>query len=130
MRILAFWYSTQSLTVRWGNTYSNNFLVSNGVKQGGILSPRLFNIYMNDLSVLLNDSNIGGKIGGILVNHLSYADDMCLISLSSRGMSQLLEICSNFAISHSLTYNTKKSMCMCITPKSINFVKPSFMLSE
>ena len=43
----------------------------------------LFNIYMNDLSVLLNNSNIGGNIGGILVNHLSYADDMCLIYLSS-----------------------------------------------
>ena len=85
---------------------------------------------MNDLSVLLNDSNIGGKIGGILVNHLSYADDMCLISVSSRGRSQLLEICSNFAITHSLTYNTKKSMCMCFTPKSINFVKPSFMLNN
>ena len=69
----------------------------------------LFNIYMNDLSVhvLLNNSNIGGKIGGILVNHLSYADDMCLIYLSSHGMIQLLNICDNFAISHSLTYNTQ-----------------------
>ena len=99
--------------------------MSNAVKQGGILSPMLFNIYMNDLSVhvLLNNSNICGKIGGILVNHLSYADDMCLISLSSHGMIQLLNICDNFAISHSLTYNTKKSMCMCLTPKLINFVK-------
>ena len=69
-----YWFSgisTQSLTVRWGNTYSKKFLVSNGVKQGGILSPMIFNIYMNDLSVLLNNSNIGGKIGGLLVNHLS-----------------------------------------------------------
>ena len=54
--------------------------MSSVVKQGGILSPRLFNIYMNDLSVLLNNSNIGDTIGGILVNHISYADDMCLIS--------------------------------------------------
>ena len=61
--------------------------MSNAVKQGGILSPMLFNIYMSDLSVhvLLNNSNSGGKIGGILVNHLSYTDDMCLISLSSHG---------------------------------------------
>ena len=131
VRILAFWYSTQSLTVRWGNTYSNNFLVSNGVKQKEILSPRLFNIYMNDLSVLLNDSNIGGKIGGILVNHLCYADDMCLISLSSRGMSQLLEICSNFAISHSLTNSQYQKINVYVfTHKSINFVKPSFMLNN
>ena len=105
--------------------------MSNGVEQGEILSPMLFNIYLNDLSVLLNNSNIGSKIGGILVNHLSYADDMCLISLRSRGMIQLLNICKKFAISHSLTYNTpKKSMCMCFTPKSINFVKPSFMLNN
>ena len=68
----------------------------------------LFNIYMNDLSVLLNNSNIGGKIGGILVNHLSYADDMCLIYLSSHGMIQLLNICDNFAIGHSLTYTDLK----------------------
>ena len=76
----------------------------------------LFNIYMNDLSihVLLKNSNIGGKIGGILVNHLSYADDMCLISLSSHGMIQLLNICDNFAISHSLTYNTKENQCVCV----------------
>ena len=68
---------------------------------------------MNDLSVLLNNSNICGKIGGILVNHLSYADDMCSISLSSHGMIQLLNICDNFAISHSLTYNTK-NQCVCV----------------
>ena len=83
------------------------------MKQGGILSPMLFNIYLNDLSVLLNNSNIGGKIGGILANHLSYADDMCLISLSSHGMIQLLNICDNFAIRHSLTYNTK-NQCVCV----------------
>ena len=64
-----------------------------------------YTVYMHDLSVLLNNSNIDGKIGGILVNHLSYAGDMCLVSLSSRGMIQLVNICDNFAISHCLTYN-------------------------
>ena len=41
------------------------FCVSNGVKQGGILSPTLFNVYMDSLSTSLNSTNIGG--GGILV---------------------------------------------------------------
>ena len=62
-----------------GNTISSSFKVGNGVKQGGILSPVLFNIYMDKLSIALNDTAIGGKIGGQLLNHLCYADDMCLI---------------------------------------------------
>ena len=67
------------MKVRWGNTISSSFKVGNGVKQGGILSPVLFNIYMDKLSIALNDTAIGGKIGGQLLNHLCYADDMCLI---------------------------------------------------
>ena len=49
-------------------------------------SPILFNVYMDDLSVSLNSSNIGGRMGNIFLNHLCYADDLCLISLSSAGM--------------------------------------------
>ena len=62
------------LQILWGNTTTSSFFVSNGVKQGGILSPILFNVYMNQLSIKLNASNIGGNIGGGrgggLVNHL------------------------------------------------------------
>ena len=86
---------------------------------------------MHDMSVLLNNSNIGGKIGGILVNHLSYAGDMCLVSLSSRGMIQLVNICDNFAMSHCLTYNTQGriedffpggSVCIKVTEKYLGNV--------
>ena len=43
--------------IRLGNTVTSSFLVSNGVKQGGILSPILFNVHMDQLSVKLNASN-------------------------------------------------------------------------
>ena len=72
---LIVWYLLQRMHIRWGNTISTSFRVSNSVKQGGIMSPVLFNVYMNDLSCALNRSNIGGRIGGEIVNHLSYADD-------------------------------------------------------
>ena len=94
VRILAVWYTHQKMCIRWGNAYSSSFSVYNGVKQCGILSPILFNVYMDDLSVLLNSSNIGGRIGNIFPNHLCYADDLCLISLSSAGMQKLLGLCS------------------------------------
>ena len=92
IKILAFWYTHQKMHVRLGTTTTTPFLVTNGVKQGGILSPMLFNVYMNDLSIKLNQSGIGGVIEGHLINHLFYADDLCLISLSSAGMQKLLDM--------------------------------------
>ena len=86
------------MKVRWGNTISSSFWVDNGIKQGGILSPVLFNIYMDKLSIALNDTAIGDKISGQLLNHLCYADDMCLISMSSSGMQQLLNVCHSFLL--------------------------------
>ena len=42
------------------------------MRQGGILSPKLFIVYMDDLSDQLNNSNIGGNLGsGQLVNHIT-----------------------------------------------------------
>ena len=64
IKLLVCWYSTQKMHIRWGNTVNTSFLISYGVKQGGIISPILFNLYMDQLSEKLNASNIGGDIGG------------------------------------------------------------------
>ena len=41
------------MTVRWSACISDSFNVTNGVRQGGILSPQLFNIYIDGLSDIL-----------------------------------------------------------------------------
>ena len=126
VRVLAVWYTHKKMCIRWGNAYSSSFSISNGVKQGGILSPILFNVYMDDLSVSLNSStsNIRGQIGNIFLSDLCYADDLCLISLVSAGMQKFLGICSKYAIDHSLTYNEKINFSLCFIPGTLKFVRP------
>ena len=85
---------------------------------------------MDQLSVKLNASNIGGDIGGVLVNHLCYADDICLISLSSAGMQQLLYICDTYAKEYDLLYNGSKSYSLCFKPKCSIFNRPVFTLNH
>ena len=61
---------------------------------------------------------------------LCYADDLCLISLSSAGMQSLLDICNSYAIEHVLTYNSNKSYSLRFKPKHIKFARPCFYLNR
>ena len=92
--------------------YSDKFKVTNGVRQGGILSPYLFNVYVDELSEELKKCNVGCNLNGHLINHIMYADDLVLISPSSTGLSQLLRECEKFGTRHDVKYNAKKSAVM------------------
>ena len=81
--------------------------MTNGVRQGGGLSSLLINVYINDLSIRLSETGIGGFIGGMFVNHMIYADDLCVISLSLSGLQSLLNICTEYCQLHDLTFNAK-----------------------
>jgi hypothetical protein len=92
----------QTMCVRWAGVTSSAFKTTNGVRQGGILSPYLFNIYVDDLSQRLNMCNTGCVIGSENVNHVMYADDLVIFSPCEEGLLDLLHICEEFGISHDL----------------------------
>lgn len=70
---------------------SEGFHVTNGVRQGGVLSPYLFCVYIDKMSGSLNEAQTGCIIGGAKINHIMYADDIVLLSPSAYGLSVLLK---------------------------------------
>ncbi|XP_045455616.1 uncharacterized protein LOC123665347 [Melitaea cinxia] len=68
---------------------SDPYRLECGVRQGGLTSPTLFNLYMDDLIVALSRQHVDCHVDGVCVNNISYADDMVLLSASISGMRQL-----------------------------------------
>ena len=78
----------------------------------------------------LNSSGIGDYLGTAFINYLCYADDLCLSSLSSGRMQQLLHICSKYVAEHQLIYNGSKSFSLCFKRKDLEFSPPTFFLDQ
>merc|ERR1712215_301777 len=131
LRTIIYWYETQTMCVKWGNVTSRSFGVSNGVRQGGILSPLFFNVYVDDLSAQLNKLNMWCISKDMITNHLMYADDLVLISPSTAGLQKLLNICQRFDIEHDMIFNPQKSAVMFFKPSdAINLNNPVFVLNS
>ena len=116
IRLLMYWYRNQKLCVKWDSIISKKFSVSNGIKQGGILSPKLFNIYVNVLSTSLNEKYIGCCLKDKVVNHLYSADDLVLVSPTASGMSELIQECESFSIEYGLKCNESKTVLLYFKP--------------
>ena len=69
VRLLVPLYRTQKACVRRCTACSEMFAVSNGVRQGGILSSLFFNVYMDGLSDILCITETGVAIGSIMTSH-------------------------------------------------------------
>lgn len=112
IRILMHWYHNQINVVRWSGALSQPYGLECGVRQGGLTSPKLFNLYINALVEELSSTRVGCHIDGVCLNNISYADDMVLLSASVCGLTKLLDICEKYADKHGLLYNVSKSECM------------------
>jgi hypothetical protein len=133
VKLLAVWYSTQRMFVRWQNETSDAFFIKNGVRQGGVLSPFLFRFYIRDLICQISKSRIGCNIGGVFINVLAYADDMVLLAPSWSALQKLLVITENVASEINMSFNTKKTVCLVFNPSSKSRIiredYPAFVLS-
>ena len=94
-----------SSVVKWNGIFSRTFSVTSGVRQGGILSPQLFTIYVDDLLIALRKSGVGCHIIDKFIAAIMYADDLALLAPTRSSLQKLLNICYNYGIEWCITYN-------------------------
>ena len=113
IKLLYFIYTNQSCSVKWDNEQSDYFKISNGVKQGGIISPLLFSCYIDNLFTQLQHSGLGCHVSSSYAGAFGYADDIALLAPSLQCLKQMISICEKYASSHSITFNPNKSKLLC-----------------
>ena len=112
VRLFYRWCKTQPFCILWANDYSRDFCVHKSVRQGGVLSPYLFSLYMDELGFLLSQSGVGCRIGSTSCNNLWYADDLCLLAPSVTALQRLIDICCDYVTKHNIAFNSRKTVCM------------------
>ena len=116
--------------MKWDGYLGNWFAISAGVRQGGVLSPDLYNIYVDGLIKTLRSSGAGCYIRSIFAAALLYADDICILAPSLRGLQRLLSICSAYCSEWDICLNPKKSKNMLFGKKTEFSFRPTLNGSQ
>jgi len=112
LRVLVDWYSILQSVVRLNDVFSLSYIVVCGVRQGVVLSPFLFNIYVDQLISDLSSMNVGCYVNKEYFGCIMYADDLILLSPSILGLQDMLDVCCEFGADNDIIFNSRKSVCL------------------
>jgi hypothetical protein len=85
------------------------FNVNSGVKQGCILSPTLFAMFVDDLVQKINPKQLGGNCQTCSLSTLLYADDIVLIAPSAKKLQQLINVVAEWCSTWGINLNRRKT---------------------
>lgn len=106
------WYSKTSTVICWNGVRSESVIITSGVRQGGILSPVFFSVYVDDLLRQLSTCGKGCYVKGYCLNSFMYADDLVLLAITVQDLRNMLAICAQFFAGIDMPVNYQKSKCV------------------
>ena len=125
IRLLLDMYMRQRVRTSWGSFVSDVFSVSNGVRQGGVLSPILFALYIDVLLLRLERSGYGCYVGCEFFGVLGSADDITLLAPTLYSLQKMLFICEDFGREFDVIWNASKSYCIFFSGKRFYVNNPA-----
>lgn len=113
LRIIKDMYQKVKSCVRNGNSYTDYFEYAVGLRQGEIMSPILFSLFVEDLELFLQDNtNSGLLIDDIVLMLLLFADDMVIFGKSPQELQTNLNMLHEYCKIWGLKVNTTKTKIM------------------
>ena len=122
-RILMFVYTQQLAYARWGSAISALFTLSNSTRQGSVISPAIWCVYMEELIARLRRLGLGCTVHGVYMGVTVYADDVVLLAPTRNALNEMLKVTERFAQEFKIVFSTNedpsksKSKCIYMTGK-------------
>ena len=123
-------YNNVSCCVQVNGSKSNWFNINTGLRQGCLLSPLLFNLFINDLVNSVNSNCKGIPIGDGNVSILLYADDSLLLAQNEAELKRMLNTLGNWCKKWKIKVNVGKSEIVHFRRKSNPCTNVNFQLSN
>ena len=118
LQIITKLYWEQTATVRTEYGVTKEFQVKQGVRQGCVLSPSLFNLYTEKIFREIEEMN-GVNIGGVNINNLRYADDTVLLAENNTDLQDLVTAINNKGKRYGMEINITKTKGMIVSKKEM-----------
>ena len=109
-------HTNTTSNIKWEGRVSECFNVSQGVRQGGLLSTDLYKVYINDLLDRMECSGLGAKIGDIDCVSPTCADDVTILAKDSHAMQTLLNMAVEYSNNERYTLQPAKSAVLIARP--------------
>jgi hypothetical protein len=108
-RAIIIYYSESTIVIGLNGEISSPFKSTIGVRQGGILSPRL---YVHDMIGIISKSRIGIRLGKISIDVIGYADDILLVSNIMANLQKMLNLVDQYCDEHEIKINGGKTLLL------------------
>ena len=112
LSIISSLYSKVKSCVRGNDDLTDLFSCSRGVRQGCLLSPLLFALFLNDLNTKIREASLGVNVGTETINTLLYADDLILLAENKKDMQLQLDELDKYVKSVKMKVNLDKTKIM------------------